>query len=174
MNKNDYIRLQSKRFSKAKKSFISSAIDEEQKKLDLMDEDFQVTKNVITRDNIHLYYEFMSEQDLIKNRKILDEIFDKRRGSIKVSLTIGSFELSNHEEFEHGNYRFIYKCSFFGAKDTLKPIDEYIADIKASSEYKEYKKNTHLTKDEIRNYRTGMMPNSPNYRKQCAANRLRS
>ncbi len=92
---------------------------------------------VIDKDNIALYYEFMSDEDFRVNSRLLDDIFDDR------------FEiLTNKLSFNDDGFDFISietKYSFqnigleiFKTKDTLKPIDEYIEEIKASNEYKEY------------------------------------
>jgi hypothetical protein len=67
---------------------------------------------IITKDNIHLYYEFMSDKELKYNHlDLICEVLMDRVFLIKDLL---------------------------GIKDTLKPMDEYIEEIKASDEYKEY------------------------------------
>lgn len=92
---------------------------------------------IVTKDNIHLYYEFMSDEDLLINERVTDSVFENRRSAIKTALNIKSFDLMKYENFEDGT-RFVIKISFFGIKDTLKPIDEYIKEIKASKEYIAY------------------------------------
>ena len=92
----------------------------------------------ITKDNIHLYYEFMSDEDLQKNINILENIFMQR--SLKVARFFNMyncdfFPLAVKTSSEIGKTSSLY---IFGVKDTLKPIDEYIKEIKESSEYKEY------------------------------------
>jgi hypothetical protein len=107
-------------------------------------------KNV-TKDNIHLYYEFMSDEDLKENHKILNLIFNHRydkvvkvlnhyakRSDDYVSLTDSFVIEPNSESFDDANYRAFVGLQAFGVKDTLKPTEEYIAEIKASEEYKAY------------------------------------
>lgn len=85
------------------------------------------TENVtITKDNIHLYYEFMSDEDLEKYRTILEEVFHKR-----------AFHIASIVELPDNSID--YNCKehiVLKTKDTLKPIDEYIEEIKASEEYR--------------------------------------
>ena len=99
----------------------------------------------ITKDNIHLYYEFMSIEDLEKYSDILGVLFIDRTSIILNLLFPNIQELRELEDYLKTDVFFqhfgIYKATaryFFGTKDTLKPIDEYIEEIKASSEYKEY------------------------------------
>lgn len=100
---------------------------------------------VITKDNIHLYYEFMSDEDLENWSKNLDIVFLERSrllGVLKTTSDVlkdNSYILDKYEEVTTSKYdnRFI-ALSMFGVKDTLKPIDEYIAEIKESDAYKEY------------------------------------
>jgi len=94
----------------------------------------------ITKDNIHLYYEFMSDDDKSKYSVILSQLFYSRQG-----MAINIFNVKNAYNNKNvlnivWNYHNKNVCgySIFGIKDTLKPIDEYISDIKESSEYKEY------------------------------------
>lgn len=89
----------------------------------------------ITKDNIHLYYEFMSGEDMKKYGYILDNIFDVRLDTLKkVFLNIQFEQLSSNTEYSFN----ITGLIVFGAKDILKPIDKYIEEIKASDAYKEY------------------------------------
>jgi hypothetical protein len=116
------------------------------------------SKITITKDNIHLYYEFMSDDDFNKYGAYLRILFTSRYTLIrkhfqKIGLLVDN---GNGYDFDMLHYKgdvFEYDCpfgdtsiksksykgiSFFGVKDTLKPIDEYIEEIKTSSEYKEY------------------------------------
>lgn len=91
----------------------------------------------ISEDNIHLYYKFMNKDDISKYRNILHIFFNKRQ-----PLNIEDF-LEIDKEVIRENWK--YDCfadgkiktqSYFGIKDTLKPIDEYIEEIKESEKYK--------------------------------------
>jgi hypothetical protein len=106
-------------------------------KFDIKNDKYLYIKDVITVDNISLYYEFMSDEDLEKYRVILRNIFYDRKLIILKSLNfINSY---SDEKKSHYIYDAIKKHqSFFGIKDTLKPIDEYIEQIKQSEAYKEY------------------------------------
>jgi len=95
----------------------------------------------ITKDNIALYYEFMSDEDLEKCGTLIDEILQDRLLQITQELNIGSDILlgsSTVTTNTKGDDTIFLNIDAFHIKDTLKPIDEYIAEIKASSEYKEY------------------------------------
>ena len=95
---------------------------------------------VITKDNIHLYYEFMSDEDIESHRKILALIFNER-----VKITLNHLNQQDRLNLSRFDILFLWSSDkliigswMFGIKDTLKPIDEYIAEIKASEEYKGY------------------------------------
>lgn len=91
----------------------------------------------ITKDNIHLYYEFMSDDELQKNNKILSKVFDERFAPICFGLKLDVQKLQGNMKFAY-IYNKIVEQEVFGVKDVLKPIDEYIKEIKESSEYKNY------------------------------------
>lgn len=97
---------------------------------------------IITSDNIHLYYEFMSDDYLIIYKQILDAILVTRKNIIN-----GILFSAYYDRFK-GGYTFqdigIYrvKQSLCGLKDTLKPIDEYISQIKDSEDYRAYIANS--------------------------------
>lgn len=118
-------------------------------KFDLLDIDllfeitlFRITKdsNLITIDNISLYYEFMSHDNKVNNSILLHKLFNRRMGIIYFDLKIDNFNLwlNNILSYEVDNNDFMINCSIFGIVDTLKPIDEYIEEIKQSEAYKEY------------------------------------
>lgn len=98
----------------------------------------------ITKDNIHLYYEFMSDEDLKKifNWSIMSNVFGDRiiyitdifgwRNDKKV-LKLEYWKAFDKYYVKNNDYT---RFSFFGIMDTLKPIDEYIAAIKDSEQYK--------------------------------------
>lgn len=110
---------------------------------------FDFSKVVIDKDNITLYYEFMSDEDLIehKNAQIVVPLLTTRFFEAFKSLNI---DIDNNDTYDNiitnhivntigcGDNDYVIRQTMFGIKDTLKPIDEYIEDIKASSEYKEY------------------------------------
>jgi len=112
--------------------------------------DISQNKVTITKDNIHLYYEFMNDEDKIKNSFILCDIFDRRQDKIAFILNqdrgvyeVATFEKPNGDAMKifyylKKHWRGISLISF-GVEDTLKPINEYITEIKESKAYKEYK-----------------------------------
>lgn len=106
----------------------------------------------VNKDNIHLYYEFMSDEDLKKYKEILADIFEARKDLIpayfeNISLK-GTGKWFGFDgagdgkksiiELDNTWGSFTIKQFVFGVKDTLKPIDEYITEIKDSAAYKEY------------------------------------
>lgn len=95
----------------------------------------------ITKDNIHLYYEFMENDDLEKYNSLLDDILKDRIIKIHTFLNIDFLEfIDNYIDacFVNDNY---ISLSCFKIKDTLIPINEYIEQIKLSEQYKEYINN---------------------------------
>lgn len=121
--------------------------------------EYLLKQNVeITKDNIHLYYEFMSDEDLLDNSLLLitgsNEI-NKRFNKVVETLNLSKddycgayndtviYGFTNGDpEFKKLNVSwgaFILRYEIFGIKDTLKPIDEYIKEIKESEAYKNYK-----------------------------------
>ena len=93
-------------------------------------------EDVITKDNIHLYYEFMSDEDIKTYKDILNISFRSRKEAIEAHLSIDLLALDSSKFIFNNCY--LINSSIFGIEDTLKPIDEYIEEIKAGSEYKEY------------------------------------
>lgn len=95
----------------------------------------------ITKENIHLYYEFMGSEDINKYRRLLNDIIEDERLEKLVKI----FDLTNEnysfDEIDTGDCFFNIGLSVFGIKDILKPIDEYINEIKTSSSFREYKKS---------------------------------
>ena len=103
--------------------------------------EFENGNVVITEDNIALYYEFMGEEDKNKYKELLSDLFiDRHENYVLKSLNLDYFGTKQYMTNVLSNtfQQFRIGLSFFGIKDTLKPIDEYIEEIKASSEYKEY------------------------------------
>ena len=105
---------------------------------DFRKNEFELDLVVITKDNIALYYEFMSDEQLRNHIHLIDMLFSEER-IIKICLEVDSQGKNAKAETFKGEMRtYITGYSYFGIKDTLKPIDEYIEEIKGSSEYKEY------------------------------------
>ncbi len=123
--------------------------------------EFESGSIVITKDNIALYYEFMSDEYINKLRYTIFEEYAKKYRLFfnRAEKVVNSFNVSDLEKDifkmryydnrykKEINFSHLVKCeslnietglSIFGVKDILKPINEYISDIKASSEYKEY------------------------------------
>ena len=106
----------------------------------------------INRDNIPLYYEFMSDEDIIKNQDLISDVLCDRFFEIKKNI-----EFDSHP-FKHYNVQLRknseasgepLKMDFFGIKDTLKPINEYISEIKESEQYKTYIKKLDSKEDAL-------------------------
>ena len=88
----------------------------------------------ITKENIHVYYEFMDNESVCKfgrNNSLLYRTHDNRHLQIIELLNIDIKILDNYKKAYIHSY-------YFGVKDNLKPIDEYIVEIKNSNVYKEY------------------------------------
>lgn len=89
----------------------------------------------ITKDNIHLYYEFMSDEDLERNEKVIYHKLMNRASLVQLPLSITPKDLQKNAEYKNSI------LTIFGIKDTLKPIDEYIEEIKNSDAFKEFKRD---------------------------------
>ena len=106
-------------------------------KLNLIVDDYEKDNNTIEKDNIHLYYEFMDNESVCefgRNNSLLYRTHDNRHLQIIDLLNIDIKILDKYKKTCIHAY-------YFGVKDNLKPIDEYIAEIKNSNEYKEYRFN---------------------------------
>ena len=109
----------------------------------------------ITEENLPLYHKFMSDEDLIYNRKIVDSVLAKRLKMLADILNIknnkelqvfgveglnGSDTTRIHSlDVVFNNY--LLKTVIYEAEDTLAPIDEYIEEIKNSDAFKEFKRD---------------------------------
>lgn len=129
-------------------SSSESSREAEIAKLNLMVDDYEKDNNVIDKDNIHLYYEFMSDIEKKENKIVLDSVFNRRVGKIYDFIKANSFDSLIKDSFvfttvDKNNLDdgFVISCNCFGTKDTLKPIEDYIADIKDSNDYKQYRFN---------------------------------
>lgn len=124
---------------------------------------------IITKENIHLYYELMSDEDKFNyskhiNRKNIelvylllnndlkkhhfdniDVMFSMRKAKLvkefgtdyKIICKSELFKAKDHFILSEDGY-FNTALKAFEIKDTLKPIKEYIEEIKESFGYKEY------------------------------------
>lgn len=105
-----------------------------------------LVQGVLYHDNISTYYEFMSDEDIENNINIISSILYSRHIKVDKELFLSTVNLD-----EKNKYVFVSRLKSvfssvvsFGIKDTLKPIDEYIADIKQSSTYQEYNQDKSL------------------------------
>ncbi len=109
----------------------------------------------ITEENLPLYHRFMSDEDLIYNRKIVDSVLAKRLKMLADVLNIknnkelqvfgveglnGSDTTRIHSlDVVFNNY--LLKTVIYEVEDTLAPINEYIEEIKNSDAFKEFKRD---------------------------------
>ncbi len=103
----------------------------------------------ITQENLHLYYNFMSDEDLIYHRFLIDDVLEKRLNQIADIINLKNnkeLQLFGVEGFSNADKSKIYSlkvvfCHYllrtviYGIKDTLKPIDEYLEEIKNSDTF---------------------------------------
>ena len=95
----------------------------------------------INSDNIHLYYQFMNNEDLEKYAVVIDDILQERLLFISQELNISSdilIENSSIQTIEFQGDDMYLKISIFDVLDVLKQINKYIEDIKNSNEYKSF------------------------------------
>ena len=109
----------------------------------------------ITEENLPLYHKFMSDEDLIYNRKIVDSVLAKRLKMLADILNIknnkelqvfgveglnGSDTARIHSlDVVFNNY--LLRTVIYEVEDTLAPINEYIEEIKNSDAFKEFKRD---------------------------------
>ena len=91
----------------------------------------------INKDNIHLYYKFMNDEDLIQNSEILNDLLVCRFHKICSLLSVSAPMLHSYSSYNYYNAFFV-KQFIFGIKDNLNPIEDFIEDIKNSNEYKSF------------------------------------
>lgn len=133
------------------KDYILSYLEDESCTISKKDIAEYLLKNgvVITDDNIHLYYLYMNENQLKENKVKLTFIFNSRFLVLKQSLFL-NHSFKNWLHFEKTNFNgYILNQSFFGIKDTLTPLSEYISEIKSSNTYKEYYLNNLVKKYDL-------------------------
>jgi len=93
----------------------------------------------ITKENIHLHYEFMSNKEKKENMNLIHFSFNIRSPlSLMDKLNMEQEDLLNFWKYKVYRNGRVSAQSYFGIKDKLKPIDEYIAEIKESRVFKEY------------------------------------
>lgn len=117
----------------------------------------------ITKDNIHLYYKFMSGVDKHTNLQVVMDAFDNRTAEIERRLDVRL--ITPVKEFNHFKGNPIGQ-TVFGVKDTLKPLDEYITQIKNSHAYQGYK-NQDTAQSSIKDIKTDPELETPEGLKQA-------
>lgn len=142
------IKQQKKIVTTLKENFSSeSSRENEIKKLNFIIDDYEKDNSLITKDNIHLYYEFMNIEKLLKNRNLIFSIICERFEKIKDILNYCEdliYRKDNNIILLETIDNFTVSFSIFGIKDTLKPINEFIEEIKQSKKYEEHKKEIFL------------------------------
>ena len=109
--------------------------------------EYLLNNNVkITKENIHLYYEFMSDEDIIKYGGLLLNTIRERTNELVphfdnqvLHYGVKSIDCKKLSLDLPRSAVYRLKIEVHGVKDTLKPIDEYITQIKDSDAYKEYR-----------------------------------
>ncbi len=98
---------------------------------------YKEVKLEITQENLHLYYKFMNDEDLIQNSEILNDLLVCRFHKICSLLSVSAPMLHSYSSYNYYNAFFV-KQFIFGIKDNLNPIEDFIEDIKNSNEYKSF------------------------------------
>ncbi len=98
---------------------------------------YKEVKLEITQENLHLYYKFMNDEDLIQNSEILNDLLVCRFHKICSLLSVSAPMLHSYSSYNYYNAFFV-KQFIFGIKDNLNPIEDFIEDIKNSNEYKTF------------------------------------
>lgn len=95
----------------------------------------------ITKENIPLFYKFMSDEDMLNHSRMIDDLFENRLEEISSKI---EFDENKHNQtsIDTEHSFIIAGQEFFGVKDILKPIDEYIAEIRESQEYQQYENSS--------------------------------
>lgn len=100
----------------------------------------------INKNNIDLYYKFMEDKQINKNKKIINSWFNSIGNSRLVSLaSYLNLTLEELTKFVTNDYdngigfdRNILKSYIFGVRDILEPSSEYAKEIKQSLSYQNY------------------------------------
>lgn len=114
--------------------------------------EYQYLNDEITVENIHLYYEFMSDEeiksldssnlrDIKTGTPIITTILSGRMIAVREALSIHPAILDNFKKYIFGLNDSVLSQSIFGIKDTLKPVEVYVSEIKDSEDYKNYISN---------------------------------
>jgi hypothetical protein len=130
------------------KAFILAYLDDEACSISEEEIKNYISNFEITTDNIQKYYQFMSDEDLEKHGNILSDVFQNRLNYLFKNLKFKDDEyhifLCKYTLQKLSLDRWIKSSLVFEVKDTLKPIDEYLEEIKKSDTYKDYKKSIFL------------------------------
>jgi len=99
-----------------------------------------IIQNNMCFDNIHLYYEFMSDEGRRAYADIINNVFQSRINSLLRPLNIERYMLNDLEVASVKMLTSIHvtSLSLFGIEDTMMSLDLYKAKIKASDNYKKY------------------------------------
>ncbi len=113
--------------------------DELNRKNDFLSGNIEINKN-----NLHLYYKFISNEDLEKYSLILNDVFMDRYIFIykelfeESSLTYPYFLVKKTTQIYNIDGGLILKSFVLDVQDILKPIHEYLKEIKQSLSYQNY------------------------------------
>ena len=111
---------------------------------------YKEVKLEITQENLHLYYNFMSDEDLIYYRVIVADVLEKRLNQIADIINLKNnkeLQVFGVEGFNNSDTskihslkvvfcHYLLRTVIYGIKDTLKPIDDYLEEIRESENYK--------------------------------------
>lgn len=139
--KENAIAMQKKIIAELRENFgCESSREEAVEKLNQIVDDYEKDNNIIDEKNIHLYYVLMSKRELNNTSNILDGVFKLRLDKIKRKLNINSALTDDFFEYEMNKHNQV-TMTLFQIKDILKPIDEYVKEIKDCNVYKQYRFN---------------------------------
>lgn len=102
--------------------------------------------------NVMKYYEFMSNEELyneyLKGRDINTflSIFKQRSNEVCEKLELNTSDFFTYASNQYYNVNntltyYLIGIEFFGVKDNLRPLDDYLKEIEKSKEYKKYLKS---------------------------------
>lgn len=136
--KKNLIQKQKEKIQEIRENFgCESSREEAINTLNLMQDDLEANGVEITKDNVSLYYELMSKNEKNDTSNVLDGVFKLRLDKIKRELNINSVLTDDFFEYEMNKHNQV-SMTLFQIKDILKPIGEYVKEIKDSNEYKQY------------------------------------
>lgn len=104
--------------------------------------DLETDPDNITAENIAERYQNMDFDERFDNREVIGRTMEDRQKEIMNFLGVtfledDIFSVETAKE-KDGNHLIVISQTVFGIKDNLEPIDEYIAKIKESDQYKSY------------------------------------